>query len=107
MINHLQPTAEYENLNSVYKPIHPTYKICIALLSGSLQETGHNNTEFHKVFNTEGTCRCNIEASFDLKPAITRHTLIRSIRTLSNIDKNRLRKAIIQRKNWQPDSLLS
>lgn len=101
MINHLQPTAEYENLKTHFITDTPDLQICIAWLSGSLQETGHDNTEFQESFLIlEGTCRCNIGGKvFDLKagdyldiPFNTEH-IITSTSTQTGYV-----KAIIQRK---------
>ncbi len=101
MISHLQPTAEYENLKTHFITDTPDLQICIAWLSGSLQETGHDNTEFQESFLIlEGTCRCNIGGKiFDLKagdfldiPFNTAHTI-----TSTSLQTGYV-KAIIQRK---------
>jgi hypothetical protein len=98
---HIRPAATFENMQTNFLKDTPDLQICIAWLSGTLHEEGHDSTAFQESFLIlEGSCQCNIGGKiFNLKagdyldiPFSTPHTIT------ATSEKTGYVKAVIQRK---------
>jgi mannose-6-phosphate isomerase-like protein (cupin superfamily) len=99
-IAHIKPQTDHGNIKTSFITYSAELQLCIAWLSGKLEEDEHHEDEFEESFLIlEGSCECNISGKiFRLKEGDYLDIPFNAHHTITSTSPHGYVKAIIQRK---------
>jgi mannose-6-phosphate isomerase-like protein (cupin superfamily) len=99
-IAHIEPQNDHGSIKTSFITYAPELQLCIAWLSGKLEEDEHHEDEFEESFLIlEGSCECNIAGKiFHLKAGDYLDIPFNAHHTITSTSPQGYVKAIIQRK---------